>query len=737
MVLSEEDLKKEIERFTKNETQSVKTSEFTQFKDELIPTHFSLYEKACNFTGNLLAIKTDPKKRIDLEESLDTCHLNTTPDGVTSFSILFPIAFILAGIGLSFAISYLLLDGEGLMFFLASFILFGLVLIVPLSTLPNIMANNWRLKASNQMVMSIFYIVSYMRHTSNLELAIKFTSDHISAPLSLDFKKMMWNVESNKYNSMKESIDAYLQKWKKYNPEFSECMHLIESSLYEATEKKRVDALEKALGLILESTYEKMLHFAQNLKSPITMLHMLGVILPILGLVILPLVVSFMAGVYWYHISVLYNVFLPIGVWYLGKVILSNRPTGYGQSDVSDINPELKKFQLVDLKIGKKTISMDPKWIAIAIFVVFFILGTLPITLNMINKWNDDHYDLVFDMDRLEFHYTNDKDVIEFASFRFLGYKENTEGKIIGPYGLGSTLISICVSLGLGLSLAFYYNAKTKRLMNIRNKTRALEGEFAAALFQLGNRVGDGLPPEVAFQKVSEIMENSLSGKFFDLVTTNIATLGMGVEEAIFDKRHGAINKFPSALIRSSMKVFVEGAKKGPDVAAQSLINVSTYIKEMHRVDERLKDLMAEITSSMKSQISFLAPLISGIVIGLTSMITTIINKLSTQLGTFSETSAGGDGGTMAPNSEILNMFSDSIPTFYFQIVVGIYVVQITYILTTMLNTIETGYDPLNEKHMLGLYLKKSGMLYSLVSFVIIMIFNMIANIVINNLAVI
>ena len=210
----------------------------------------------------------------------------------------------------------------------------------------------------------------------------------------------------------------------------------------------------------------------------------------------------------------------------------------------------------------------------------------------------------------------------------------------------------------------------------------------------------------------------------------------MGVEEAIFDKRHGAINKFPSALIESSMKVFIESAKKGPDVASQSLINVSTYIKEMHRVDERLKDLMAEITSSMKSQINFLAPLISGIVIGLTSMITTIINKLSTQLGTFSETSAGSQG-TMAPNSEILNMFSDSIPTFYFQIVVGIYVVQITYILTTMLNTIENGYDPLNEKFMIGQYLKKSGMLYGMVSFVIILIFNLIASIVISNLTLI
>ena len=88
----------------------------------------------------------------------------------------------------------------------------------------------------------------------------------------------------------------------------------------------------------------------------------------------------------------------------------------------------------------------------------------------------------------------------------------------------------------------------------------------------------------------------------------------MGVNNAIFDPNVGAIHKYPSNLIESSMKVLIESSKKGPKIAATALLNVSRYIKEIHRVDERLKDLMAEIVGSMKSQISFLAPAISGIV---------------------------------------------------------------------------------------------------------------------------
>ena len=87
---------------------------------------------------------------------------------------------------------------------------------------------------------------------------------------------------------------------------------------------------------------------------------MLGVILPILGLVILPLVVSFMEGVQWYHIAALYNLALPIAVYYLGKSILSRRPTGYGQTDISEENPGLKKYKNVILNIGKVEFLINP-----------------------------------------------------------------------------------------------------------------------------------------------------------------------------------------------------------------------------------------------------------------------------------------------------------------------------------------------------------------------------------------
>jgi hypothetical protein len=183
------------------------------------------------------------------------------------------------------------------------------------------------------------------------------------------------------------------------------------------------------------------------------------------------------------------------------------------------------------------------------------------------------------------------------------------------------------------------------------------------------------------------------------------------------------------------MKVLVESGKKGPLVASQALINVSEYIKQIHRVDERLKDLMADTISSLESQISFLTPAIAGIVIGITSMITTILGSLKDQMSVLSgsvETGSMAGAGLSAGIGS--DFFGLGIPTFYFQIIVGIYVVQIIYIMTMIVNGIRNGADPLNEKYMLGKNLVTSTVLYVIISFIVMLVFNLVAGMVLQGL---
>jgi hypothetical protein len=444
---------------------------------------------------------------------------------------------------------------------------------------------------------------------------------------------------------------------------------------------------------------------------------MLGIILPILGLVILPLLTAFVPEAKWYHLFALYNILIPVLVYYLGRQILSTRPTGYGGVDMSN-KLISESDQKIEVKIEKESFSVTPFLAALFIAGILLLIGMIPIILHGINP--DFDY-VVANVDgsltvTLQENIEGNSGAKVFT--RFLDYraaKDSTgvaTGETLGPYGLGASLLSLCIPLAAGLGIGLYYRWRTRSLEKVREETEKLEQEFASALFQLGNRLADGVPAEIAFSSVAKTMHGTRSGKFFERISVNIMKLGMGVEEAIFDKKSGAVNDFPSSIIESSMKVFLESSKKGPLVASQAVISVAEYIKSMHRVDERLKDLMADTLSSMKSQVGFLTPIISGIVVGITSMIAQILGVLSEKMSQFQ-----GSEATAGIPMNIMSMFgSGGIPTFYFQAIVGIYVVEITYILSVLINGIQNGTDRIGEMTILGNNLVKSTLIYAAVA---------------------
>jgi hypothetical protein len=224
--------------------------EYEVFRKESISRGVSIYEKLCNISEAIIRIKPSKKDYNKLRESIGIAHLRINPEGSMSFSALI-IAFLVL-LCLLFGFFFYYIDPKSLIpLFFGLLILISLLLFKPLANLPNYLASRWRLRVSNQMVVCILYIVVYMRHTSNLEHGIKFAADHIGTPLSLDLRKIFWDIEVGKYSTIKESLDSYLEIWRKYNLEFVDSFHLIESSLYEPSDSRRLDLLDKSLNSLL------------------------------------------------------------------------------------------------------------------------------------------------------------------------------------------------------------------------------------------------------------------------------------------------------------------------------------------------------------------------------------------------------------------------------------------------------------------------------------------------------
>ncbi|OGJ16503.1 hypothetical protein A3K74_00115 [Candidatus Pacearchaeota archaeon RBG_13_33_26] len=663
---------------------------YTRFKEEMAP-ELTRFEKWCNSLGNIVKLKISKKEEEKTKRFLEIAHLELEPWQPVTLGIVVFIGIFILGLLLSVAI--FLFKGSFPVFFFILLLIFALFLFYFINGYPARLANKWRLKASSQMVPAILYIVVYMRHTPNLEKAVAFASQHLQYPLALDFKKVFYNVQVGKFSTIKDSLDSYLTTWRDYSIEFIESFHLIESSLFEPDDAKRIVTLEKSLQVMLDGVYDKMLRFTHEVRSPLTNVYMLGVVLPTLGLALLPLA-SAMVGDFlrWYHVFILFNLIIPFFVFYLTDKVMFLRPGGYGETALLERNPYYPVY-----KSKKHYIN------AFFICLPLFIIGLLPLMFQ---------YTPLPQLFGMKPDYTfAELGLGIFGDESFFGFRE-VGGKLIGPFGIGALILGIFFTLGLSLFFSIASKNRTKELIKEREKTKQLEVEFNNSLFQLGNRIGNGVPPELAFSKVAEATKGLKTEDFFRRVNYNIMQMGMSVENAVFDEKRGAISYYPSELISTSMKILVESAKKGLNIAALSLISISEYVKNINKITDRLRDLLAEIISDMKSNMTFLAPLLSGVVIGLAAMITAILSKLNiSQLG---EAEISGMGNLDA----ILGIFdmTKMIPPYLLQIIIGIYIIEIIFILTGALVTIDSGEDKLEKTNKTGINLKKGIGLYVIVA---------------------
>jgi len=685
------------------------SKDYNLFKEDMMP-ELSRYEKLAKGLGGVIKMKFSSKDEEKFMKQLSAAHLNVSPSEAAGLAIMSFILLFSLGVITSFSI-WFLGGGPDLSTFPTMFLVFVIItsffLFFYMYSMPSRLAVKWRLKASSQMVPAILYTVIYMKHTSNLERAIGFVAQHIDAPLSLDLKKVLWDVETGKYSSIKDSLDAYLDFWKDTNMEFVESFHLIESSLYEPSDVRRVQILERSLRLILDGVYERMLKYTHSIKSPLTNLYMLGIVLPTLGLALLPLASTLLNGLIKpVHVFMLFNIMIPFMVLYLTLQIMLNRPGGYGESSLLERNPLYSKY-----------ISKKPYYLAFAICFPLLIIGLMP---------------FIFQIDFLTYNINAPKDLPDtqallglksdytfkelginyLGSEKFFGY-ENTEKGILGPFGTGALLLSLLIPFSVALFFSLAYRLKTKELVKARDDTRALEEEFTSSLFTLGNRIGDGIPADIAFAKVASSSKGQKTEEFFKIVNSNIQSMGMGLEDAIFNNRRGAIVYYPSSLIATSMRILVESVKKGLAVAAQSLMSISEYVRNIQKINERLRDLLADVVSDMQSNMVFLAPLLAGIVVGLASMITAILAKLKQMVDLGGADSMAG-GLSAISNMTRLFDIANMIPPYYMQVAIGFYIIQIIFILTGTLVTIDAGEDKLKQSSEISKNLVKGAFLYLL-----------------------
>jgi hypothetical protein len=689
----------EEEREVHERVHELVSEEYKRFRAEeaLAGVPLTLYEKTCHVAARILKISIDPKTGKKLQAAIDFAHLHITPSQVASLTMLFTfvvciptfIFLLLGNIGAIFGLALPGIELSLAMFVFMTAVALGYyIYLYPLH-----LRKRYEMSVGSDMVSAILYMVVYMRNVPSLEGAADFASRNLTGAMAAELRKLMWDVRVGNYLSMEDALLDYASKWKN-NREFAESIELIMSSLKQ-TVPRSTTLLDEAMRVVLDGNREGAAAYVQKLKMPITVIHAMGLILPVMGLVLFPIIAIFLS-VSAMPLFLMYDVILPLVLFFIISRTLENRPATYSKIDIS-LHPDLPPPGRFFWGKNKRPVRALP-----VAAVVLMVLTALA-----------------------------------FASY-FIGitcqtvegkepkcFEDESRGLLVSQ---GNAIISwpvlgaLLATIGLAAGPALYYLLLTGRRGKLRDSIRKIEAEFKEALFQLGTVLGGGAPIETAMIDAIKRMEGMKIKDLFQRAAFNMQRFSMTFEQAFYDPKQGALIFYPSLLIRSVVRAIVEASRKGVRNASSAMIAISQYLRGVHSTQLDVQEALSDVTSSLRFQAYALTPLISGVVATMAVMIIRILQELSAKTAELGPGGAGGFAG-LSP----LTSANMQITPFQFIIVVSLFLVESLFLLSYLMSGIEAGEDPIGRGELTGWVLVVGTVSYILTTIITLAIFSPLA----------
>ena len=583
------------------------------------------------------------------------------------------------------------------------------------------------------------YMIMSIKLVPNLEKAIEFAASHGKGKIAKDFKNLIWGTQIGVYNSLSEGLDTLAYRWGKYSEEFKRALMRIRASVIENTEAKRYALLDQTMSEMLESIRNKMELYARDLSQPSTMLFYIGVLLPLLLIIILPVGSSF-SGAPLANPMVLfaiYNIAIPLITIVFAYSLLQTRPPTYSPPVIPDDYPGLPP----KWKIPLGGSNVDARFLAILVLVFGLVFtsvlstqGFPPKILNAIDGIDIELNDQIIAPDRTKEevlvsaardpdYFATDypthtgKRFNEQLSKRLSRIEDDEELELaiiavtqevkseeqlffskgendVSPYKL---VFGFLISFSLALYILFFLANKAKRKVQL--EVQELETEFKDSLYVIASRMGENKPIEDAMKHVQEFLPDlKISRVVFAKTLDNIKLLGMPLEQAVFDKTHGSVARIPSTIIKSSMKMLIDSVQLGVNVAARTMISLSIQLQNSEKVNNTLKILVSDVTGTMKTMTLFIAPIVLGITTSLQRIVIVTISSLASSSVLDSASNSGSGVGDSFSSFSVSGFISPEAiagiasPT-QFILIVAIYIIELVAIMTYFTTKIEEDND--------------------------------------------
>jgi hypothetical protein len=551
--------------------------------------------------------------------------------------------------------------------------LMGIVLVAVPIVVMNLCANYPKTHAKYLQIHSLgdipeilSYLVMYLKLVPNLENSVKFAAAESSTTLASDLRKLVWDMEIRVYHGIDDAIISFAEQWGRWSEYFKRSLHLIRSSIQERDEASRIITLDRALDVSLEGTKETMNVFANRLHQPTVILYSVGIMIPLSLVAMLPA-----AGLVGMRITIvqiffIYDIILPLFILLYTRKILLLRPATFNPPSIPPDHPDL-------LGINKRRRFMFASLIGgtLALPGVFFLL--VPI---LFPKGSSN------------------------AFFEF----------IADSNGLNSYFpVTLFFIWGAATTVTLYSLSVYRPYKKVRDEMKQMEKEFSDALYILGKRISEEKSPEESFLYAAQTMEGAQIAEVFRQTSYNLTAMHTNLHDALYSDEFGSLQHVYSDRIKAILRLFVEGTQKSQRAVSASLIRIADHLKQLQGVENKIKDMLYELTSTLRSTVTVFAPLIAGVTLAITTLITRILASLSWNMPeeTITDLSPSFSGISEA-------FIVENVRPEYFVLVIGIYLVELVFLLTRFTNGINEGDDKATYMYSLGKNMPMAIIVFSL-----------------------
>jgi hypothetical protein len=582
------------------------------------------------------------------------------------------------------------------------------------------------------------YMTMSLKLVPNLERAVRFAALQGNGKLADDLKKMVWEVNIGVHLTVSDSLDALAYRWKKYSSEFKEAMMMIKSAMVEDNDARRAELLDKTVDIVLDSIKIKMEGYARSLSQPSLVLFYVGILLPLLLVVILPIGSTFAKMPFANPIvlALIYDVALPLFVFFYAKHVINSIPTVYAPPEIPDNFQGLPKKGYLRIKNFQFNINL----LVGIIFVVGILLSILlqaqfgvtlekiMISESMPTKYvdNPDDYFMMLAEQKQRSENTfagreTDNFQKEYKAQKMLFLMQ--PGHDTTPYFI---VYGFAITLALCIFLYFFFNAYYKK--RIQDYYVNMEQEFKEILYILASRMGEGKPMEDALMSTKEFFSDlTISHDLLAKTTDNINLLGLPIEQAFFDPTFGSLKNNPSTVIKNNIRLIVDAVSLGVLTGSKATVSIIMQLKNTDEIRDLIKKVTQDITQMMNTMSTLIAPAVLGITASMQKIVILTMNSLaSSGMSSSSNASSLMDSSDIGALSNLnMNQLMGSFdmtsianiatPTV-FNIIIIIYVVLLVIILSYFTSRLQE-YNPLATRMLIAYTVPIAVVIYIIAAF--------------------